>query len=475
MRIRRVIKLLSSLKLAVIVILSIAGLTAWGTFVEAEYDAEAAAKIVYHSVWMYLVLGLLAVNLLAVMADRWPWKKQHTGFVIAHIGILTLLSGALVTKIYGVDGSISLAPGEKGSLISVGNVDLAVYATFDGSKYAKIFAREVDFFRSPPSVAKPLEIPLSSEKIAIRSYLPYAFREEKIVVSEQATAGAGLRFQLQNDKVNVTEWLLQPASDREVEKNLGPARVVVNSKIDFERWRGQNVIAVQPMGEESVKYAVFSAKSPRENSNSRRGKLTKLENANVKQGVLKPGETLETGWMGLKFRVLKYLPRAMQFISFKAVERPSPLTTSAIEIEFHGKSYWMSINSLLKLFTDREMYVVSYGNRRIDTGIPLKLNEFKVGRYQGTMRAASYESVVELPDGKTRTISMNEPLKLGGFTFYQASFQEDERGKPVSSVFSVNRDPGRWVKYLGALLIVFGSTHLFYFRRRAVRGQKAER
>jgi hypothetical protein len=58
-------------------------------------------------------------------------------------------------------------------------------------------------------------------------------------------------------------------------------------------------------------------------------------------------------------------------------------------------------------------------------------------------------------------------LKHNGFTFYQASFTSDEQtGEPNASILSVNWDPGRWVKYLGSLLIVLGSIHMFYFRKR---------
>ena len=91
-------------------------------------------------------------------------------------------------------------------------------------------------------------------------------------------------------------------------------------------------------------------------------------------------------------------------------------------------------------------------------------------RYQGTMRAASYESDVQVKQngvsGEKTTISMNEPLKYNGFTFYQSSFQQDDFGRPTMSILSVNRDPGRPWKYLGSLLIVLGAIHLFYFKRR---------
>jgi len=111
------------------------------------------------------------------------------------------------------------------------------------------------------------------------------------------------------------------------------------------------------------------------------------------------------------------------------------------------------------------MYYVTFANRRIDIGFPMTLSKFNIGRYQGTMRAASYESEVDVPGLGRRTISMNEPLKYNGFTFYQASFEQDAQGRPVASILSVNHDPGRWVKYLGSLLMVFGSIVLFYFKR----------
>jgi cytochrome c biogenesis protein ResB len=91
----------------------------------------------------------------------------------------------------------------------------------------------------------------------------------------------------------------------------------------------------------------------------------------------------------------------------------------------------------------------------------MKLKNFSVGRYPGTMMAMSYESVVDVA-GQEHVISMNEPLKHAGFTFYQASFQEDESGKPFLSVLSVNYDPGRWIKYLGSIILVLGIILLFY-------------
>ena len=190
------------------------------------------------------------------------------------------------------------------------------------------------------------------------------------------------------------------------------------------------------------------------------------------EGKVRAGESVETGWMGLTFRLLKYLPHATQNFKPMEVARSGDDIQSAIQVEFNGKPFWMMLNSNLKFFTDSQVYYFGYVNRAIKLDFDIALKDFQVGRYQGTNRAATYASDVFVigkdrePQGPIH-IAMNEPLYHEGFTFYQASFSEDENtGRPTTSVLSVNRDPGRWIKYLGSLMIVLGSILLFYFRGR---------
>jgi hypothetical protein len=142
-----------------------------------------------------------------------------------------------------------------------------------------------------------------------------------------------------------------------------------------------------------------------------------------------------------------------------------------VQVNFQGKTHWTQLNDVLKLFTENSVYIVTYGNRRIDLGFDLFLKHFEIGRYHGTNRAASYQSLVETPEGQEILISMNEPLKYKGLTFYQASFQEDENFQPTASILSVNYDPGRWIKYLGSLIISLGIIWLFYNKRKSARAQ----
>jgi hypothetical protein len=461
---KRVIKFLASLKLAVVIILAIAALTAWGTIVESKYNAQIAQHLVYHSIYMYFALGALATSLIAVMVDRWPWQRKHTGFVLAHIGIITLITGSIITRYWGVDGSVAVGIGESSQSVTLSEADLTVYASLDGDKIRKLY----DYSESTGDQAqffgksfdkKPLKISIPEGEITVVEQYPFAFRNEKIIPSKVESDGAAIRFQLENPNVNVVDWLIEPAKGRNAEKDLGPAKVVLSSR-EFGK-PTKNSIILTPASESTMQYWIFTVRNG--------------EAKETKSGLIKPGETIETGWMGLKFRLVDFFPTAKEEISFKPLERPTELTTPAIKIRYQSKEHtdehWLGLNSMVKLFSNDAVYIVSFMNRRISLGFPITLKQFKVGRYQGTMRAASYESVVEVPGLGERRISMNEPLEHKGFTVYQASFNEDETGKPVASIFSVNYDPGRWVKYLGSLLIVFGSIHMFYFKRRKMGAQ----
>jgi hypothetical protein len=451
------LKFLASLKLAVIVIVSLGALTAWGTFVEARYnDAEAASKIVYNSPFMYAVMVVFVINLTAVMVDRWPWRERHVGFVLAHIGLIILVLGAAMTKWMGIDGSMTIGLGESSKQIIVGHTDLTLYSSLDAARYTKIDDREVDFFRRPASEEKPYTLMMPQGSLKVIKSFPYALREQKIVESDDEKSGAGLRFQIQNKFVNQTEWLLQPAPQRFAVKDFGPAQIIFGpaDKVDPSR----NTILLVPKSDGEIAYEVHSARDPK----------------NVKKGVVKAGDTIETGWMGeLVLRTLKYIPHAKEQITFTETDSSTPLTTAAILVEYQESGsakptqHWLALNSMLKLFSDQAVYILAYANRRLPLDFSIKLEKFHVGRYQGTMTASSYESLVNVSDKVgTQTISMNEPLKHNGFTFYQSSFSEDEQGRPTATILSVNRDPGRWVKYLGCLLVVFGSIHLFYFKRK---------
>ena len=69
---------------------------------------------VYGTWWFALLNLLLAVNIFCAAAIRYPWKRHQTGFVITHIGLLTLLFGCLMQRRGGIDAQMPIFEGQIG-------------------------------------------------------------------------------------------------------------------------------------------------------------------------------------------------------------------------------------------------------------------------------------------------------------------------------------------------------------------------
>ena len=103
------------------------------------------------------------------------------------------------------------------------------------------------------------------------------------------------------------------------------------------------------------------------------------------------------------------------------------------------------------LVFDKYTVTLEYGSKFIDLPFAIRLNEFQLERYPGSMAPSSYASeVTVIKDDKTYDyrIFMNRTLNEGNFLFFQSSYFPDESG----TVLSVNNDPGKWPTYLGYFL-----------------------
>src|SRR3989344_1692908 len=123
------ISFLGSLPIAVTLILTLAVLLCIATFYESLYGTEAVQYSIYHSVWFGLLLILIAINVTCAALKKYPWKIHQVGFLITHLGIITLVGGSFISFYYGIDGRLALSPGEsKNSLeLSQKTVTLALH------------------------------------------------------------------------------------------------------------------------------------------------------------------------------------------------------------------------------------------------------------------------------------------------------------------------------------------------------------
>jgi cytochrome c-type biogenesis protein CcsB len=108
-------------------------------------------------------------------------------------------------------------------------------------------------------------------------------------------------------------------------------------------------------------------------------------------------------------------------------------------------------------FKDNVDVFLTYGSKVLTVPFAIKLNDFQLDRYPGSMSPSSYASEVTVIDEKNDVkfdyrIFMNSTLKYGGFQFFQSSYDPDETG----TVLSVNKDPGTIPTYIGYFLLTLG-------------------
>jgi cytochrome c-type biogenesis protein CcsB len=99
----------------------------------------------------------------------------------------------------------------------------------------------------------------------------------------------------------------------------------------------------------------------------------------------------------------------------------------------------------------------------------VELAKFTLKRYPGSMSPSSYESeLLVYVDGETRRepVYMNRVLDVKGYRFFQASYDQDERG----TILSVNKDvAGRSITYAGYTLLLLGGILCLTMRNGRIR------
>ena len=96
----------------------------------------------------------------------------------------------------------------------------------------------------------------------------------------------------------------------------------------------------------------------------------------------------------------------------------------------------------------------------------LTLKEFRIVNYPGTDAPLDYQSVIQQTDGEDIVVSMNNVGHIGGYRFFQSSYDSDGEGVSLG----VRHDPyGVAITYFGYLLLLVGITATLLSRKTQMR------
>jgi hypothetical protein len=279
-----IFRFFSSLKLAVVLLaVLIIGAIA-GTLYESTFDAKVARAYVYGAPWFNVWLLLLAANLIVSALSRWPWKKHHVAFLITHLGIITLLTGSLIGRTWGIEGTITLFKGEPPSnRLLVDQHQLRVRDT-DGI----VKGYPAEFVHRPPTPQKPWDLGLlaGGARLSIVDYAPAI--EGKLNPKPLNDGGApALHFTIATAMMNqrLESWLL--ADDHQhASFNMGLATIELKRGTAPAEGRGDSPNRPpSDTGEVEIEETIFAfAKAP----DQQIGKALKGGNTGAKVQLTQP-------------------------------------------------------------------------------------------------------------------------------------------------------------------------------------------
>jgi len=433
---------------------------AWNILISRKF-----AVMVMVALTIFTILGMFGALILAVAISRLPWKKKHVPFLMAHAGILMILTGSWVTYTNGIDGNVQLTEGEVSSSVEL-DQQVLVFKKDENMN-------SVSFPWMPQSVASRFK-PISYDQFGVKveqfisdsvphfQFLPASEKAEQKIAEK---TGAAIQIRILGAPMGgapeIWMWTGDPAW---ATQKMGPARFLIRSD--------ETKMPPPEAGEARFEFVVskkgdlsFEAISPR--GEKRGGKIT-LGGADPL--IINPG------WkMPIQVQVKNFVPQALNKTEYVSAKERSDNPVPAIRISLidnPASSLWLSLGDRAE-FTNRnnEPISVGYFQKRVILPFALRLKNFEMKNNPGTMDPASYASHVQVIENfqksqsdmdslPVHTIQMNEPLKVQHYTFYQASYIPDFP-RITTTVLSVNYDPGRFLKYSGSLLLVLGSIFLY--------------
>lgn len=440
------------------------------TILESNYDTPTAQYWVYQTSAFYGLLALLGWLILAVALSRLPWQKRHLPFLCAHLGILLLLYGSWLTFQFGIDGSMTITEGRAESTLDLTDPLLLV------SDEGKVSTIPIPWL-PPNATFKPIELP--SYGLRVSEFISRADSKVDFIPATGALdlSAPAIRLKIAGGpsappfmRMGQETWLWG-GDTTWMRQQVGPA-----------------IFSMVPPSEK----VVFTGKGPeisfqldvkgsvlRASIQTTEGRKTELAFP-FKEPKDLVGTIIKTGWkFDATATLLEWIPKAVTDVKYAPARiqyggmvSPSAILLRTVESPGIANSkVWLGLGDRATLDIPgadgkTKRVTIGYFPRRMVLPFSVKLEKFKIDRYQGTMNPSEFSSVVSVSGAASgeqvlnHSISMNEPLKFGGYTFYQASYVDAEP-RAITSILSVNQDPGRWFKYWGSILIVLGTIWLF--------------
>ena len=443
--IKRFFKFILSVKLASILILVFATVIGYATFIENDFGRISAKALIYSKWWFELILLTLTVSLIYNLKRYNLFRKEKITVLTFHLAFIVILIGSGITRYYSFEGMMHIREGEESNIIVSDDVFLQIKV--DNRKLQleydkKLFLSGI----SNNNFSIPINFLDNDISIDYFDFLPNA--RDTFILSDDGVRtlhlivpgdnGMQSEYLKDNEQKKISNYIFTFNNPLSGAINITSNDSLLNCEAPFD-------IGSMKMIDRSVNN--FTAMSSFELS---RKTLYSINELNF---VLK--EIIENGSDELysSSKVMKDGSNDALIVNINCNGASKKITLEG------GKGFKSNPNESL---VGGIHFNISYGSKNYYTPFRIKLRDFQLERYPGSMSPASFAAEVTVQDDqyeKDFRIFMNNVLDYKGYRFFQSSYDKDEKG----TVLSVNHDmAGTMVSYFGYFLLALGMIMVFF-------------
>ncbi len=439
---KRISNLVFSSQTAVILLLLLMFSMGAATFIEEKYDTLTAQHLVYHALWFELIFFLLILNLLGhIVKFKMVSSKKWSGLLF-HVAFIIIIIGAGITRYFGFEGSMHIREGEETNRIYTQNTYLQIFIQEKNQQFNYDQPFNVGAFTNNALHLEYLSQDKGEIKIDYVTFLDNAVEKvkenvpngERIISVAVANESAQKNLFLANGEV----------------KELGLLTLAFNDSSHA------NAVQITELNGDLLFTAPFT--------------VVRTNMAASRSDTIKPGTLTELSdtliYLAQEMAFMKtgfYINAATEFVNGNADENGTGAMVLNITINnkqhqatvFGGSGYLMSLQDYN---FDGVAFKMGFGEKPVELPFSLRLNDFILDRYAGSMSPSSYASEITLIDNRknlreNHRIFMNNVLDYNQYRFFQSSYDPDEKG----TVLSVNHDfYGTLFTYIGYFLLCLG-------------------
>lgn len=447
-------KILFSTRLMAFLFLFMAVAMAFGTFIESWYSTETARIWIYNAWWFEVVMALFLINFIGNIKRYKLLRWEKWPVLLLHISWILIIVGAFVTRYISFEGMMPIREGATENVFYSDKTYLTVFV--DGEKDGQLQRKALEDDLIVTAEALQSSLPWKEDFDGIPFEIAYAgFIEHARIGVVPDESGAKFLKIVESGGGGRHDHYLEEGTVESIHDVLFSFNNPVEGAINIG------------ITEDSM-----SIRSPFE------GNFMRM--ADQFSGILGK-DSLQTLYLRSLYTIggtQFVLPQPPIRGSYKATQIPeeeqmdNDLDALLLNITSQGETVQKALmgGKGRSRYTDpfkvgELTFQMAYGSKVRQLPFSITLNDFIAEKYPGTQKAySSFMSKISVLDERPfdYDIYMNHVLDHRGYRFFQASFDQDEKG----TVLSVNHDFwGTWITYTGYFLLYMGLLGILFFGR----------